>query len=395
VFDALDGVLGVAVLLFAVSGYRQGFVVGALSFVGFLGGGLVGAQIAQPFARGIGANGGNGPLVGLLVVVACAVFGQVGATAVGAALRGHLTWRPGQAVDAVAGAVLSGLSVLLVAWLLATAVNRSPFTGLARQARDSAVLTTVDAVMPNDVQDAFSTLRQLMDRNGFPEVFSGLSGERIAPVGPPDPAVTQSAAVTAAGRSVIKVRGIAPSCSKQVEGSGFVFAPEHVMTNAHVVAGVRQPTVIIGDTSLRAQVVLFDPDRDVAVLWVPGLSRPALTLLTSQAARAGTSAVVAGYPEDGPYTTGAARVRDRLTARAPDIYAHGTVVRDIYSVRATVRPGNSGGPLLSTSGSVYGVVFAAATDDPQTGYALTGAEVATDARAARSATTAVSTRGCD
>ncbi len=394
-FDILDGVLAIAVLLFAVSGYRQGFVVGALSFIGFLGGGLIGAQLAQPFARGISANGRNAPLVGLLVVIVCAVLGQVGATTIGTYLRGHLTWAPGQAVDAVAGAVLSALSVLLVAWLLATAISRSPFTSLARQARESAVLTTVDELMPNDVSDAFSTLRQLMDRNGFPEVFSGLSGEHIVPVPAPDPAATRSAAVAAAGHSIIKVRGIAPSCSKQVEGSGFVFAPQHVMTNAHVVAGVQRPTVIVGDATLAARVVLFDADRDVAVLWVPALSRPSLPLLTGTAARPGGDAVVAGYPEDGPYTTDAARIRDQLTARAPDIYAHGSVVRDIYSIRATVRPGNSGGPLLSPAGGVYGVVFAAATDDPQTGYALTAAEVSSDARAGAAATTGVSTHSCD
>lgn len=327
----------------------------------------------------------------LVLVLAC--LGQLAATALGSVLRDRITWRPAQTVDNTVGAVVSAVSVLLVAWLLGTAVDRSPFTGLARQVRNSQVLTTVDALMPDAARSWFASFRRLVDQNGFPEVFAGLGGERIISTDPPDPAILRSPAVIRSRGSILKVRGVAAACSKQVEGSGFVYAPQRLMTNAHVVAGVRQPRVEVDGQALPARVVLFDPARDVAVLFVPDLRRAPLGFAGQ--ARAGDSAVVAGYPQDGPFTAVPARVRNRQTARSPDIYSEGTVTREIYALRSVVRPGNSGGPLLSPGGRVYGVVFAAATDNPETGYALTAAQVRSDAQAGATATARVSTRGCD
>jgi S1-C subfamily serine protease len=392
--NILDLILLVFVLLFAISGYRQGFLVGALTFVGFLGGGLVGAQIALPFADFIGQRQ-HGAVVALAVVIVLACLGQLAGSVAGVALRGRLRWRLGERVDSLAGAALSGLSVLLVAWLLATAVERSPFAVAAREVRGSAVLATVDSGMPTGVRDTVAGLRRLTDGTGFPAVFAGLRDGSIVATDPPDTRVTTTAAVRDAAVSVVKVRGIAPSCSRQLEGTGFVYAPQHVMTNAHVVAGVRDPHVIVDGHELAARVVVFDPNRDVAVLYVPGLDRPPLRFQTSPAGRADDNAIVAGFPEDSPYeVVAAARIRDRQLATAPDIYSQGSEERDIFAIRGKVLPGNSGGPLLSSTGTVYGVVFAAAVSDSQTGYALTAAEVSVPAQAGQHATTAVSTRGC-
>jgi S1-C subfamily serine protease len=390
--DLLDIILLLAVVLFVYTGYRQGFVVGLLSFGGFLGGGILAARLSPSISSAVGA-GGNTPLLALLLVLAGACVGQLVCTAGGVALRRRLTWHPARVLDSVTGAVLSGISVLLIAWLLATAVDRSPFTGLAEQVRASRVLVAVDSVMPAVVRDWFAGFRNLVDSSGFPQVFAALGGGQIVPVAAPDPAVARSTAVQTSRASIIKIRGVAPSCSRQVEGSGFVYGAQRVLTNAHVVAGVESPRVVLGTTQLYARVVLFDPDRDVAVLAVPDLDRPALAF-TGPAA-AGASAVVAGYPEDGPFSAVAARVRNRQYARGPDIYSQGTVTRDIYAVRAKVLPGNSGGPLLASDGRVYGVVFAAATDDADTGYALTADEVAADAASGLQARAEVSTGGCD
>jgi S1-C subfamily serine protease len=392
VFDLLDGVLLVAVVLFGISGFRQGFVIGALSFVGFLGGAVLGAKLAPSIASLLG-QGTKSPLLGIVVVFLGACLGQLAAAGIAAGIRRRISWRPAQTVDAVAGAVVSGISVLLVAWLMASAVNRSPFETLRQQVRNSAIIVSVDELVPDFVRNWFDNFLRLVEQQGFPEVFSGLAGESIAPVQPPDPALANSAAVRQARESVLKIRGNA-SCGRQVEGSGFVYARERVMTNAHVVAGVGTPRVEIGSGSLPARVVVFDPERDVAVLYVPGLDRPALDF-AQQGAAAGANAIVVGYPEDGPFDARAARVRNRLQARGADIYSEKEVTRDIYGVRSVVRPGNSGGPLLDPSGDVYGVVFAAATDDPETGYALTAATVTADARAGRTATDRVSTQGCD
>ena len=391
--DALDVVLAVAALLFAVSGYRQGFVVGVLSFVGFLGGGVLGARAAPGVADSGFLADLPRPVVGLGIVLLAATLGQLLATLVGAAVRNRLTWKPARTLDALGGAVVSVVSLLLVAWLVGTAVASAPFPALAAQVRNSVVLQQVDAAVPTSVERFFASFRRLVDDRGFPEVFGGLAPTQVVDVAPPDPAVSASAVVQAAQPSVLKITGVAESCRRRVEGTGFVYAPERVMTNAHVVAGVDEPEVEVGDEQLAAEVVLFDAARDVAVLAVPGLERPPLAFAGE--AEQGADAIVVGYPQNGPFRADAARVRGTQNARGPDIYQQETVVREIYALRGLVRPGNSGGPLLDAGGGVYGVIFAAAADDPQTGYALTAAEVASSAQAGITATEPADTRTCD
>ena len=165
------------------------------------------------------------------------------------------------------------------------------------------------------------------------------------------------------------------------------------MTNAHVVAGVRTLKVEAGDRRLAGRVVVFDPARDLAVIYVPDLEAPALRF--AGPTKSGTSAIVLGYPEDGPYTATPARVRDTRMIQGPDIYNTGSVRREVYALRSNVRSGNSGGPLMSLAGTVDGVIFAAAADDPQTGFALTAKEAAPVAAVGRTATARVSTQGCD
>jgi S1-C subfamily serine protease len=187
----------------------------------------------------------------------------------------------------------------------------------------------------------------------------------------------------------VKIEGAAGNQGR--EGSGFAYAAQHVMTNAHVVAGIDNPTVRVGGVgrAYPARVVFFDPRKDVAVLYVPDLRVPLLRF--DDSAERGDSAVVAGYPQDGGLDLQAATVANRINARGQNIYSSSMVTREIYSIRSTVRPGNSGGPLLTTDGRVYGVVFARSTSDNETGYVLTADEVAGDARRAATATTQVDT----
>jgi S1-C subfamily serine protease len=391
--DLLDVVLLVLCAIFAVSGYRQGLLIGALSFVGLLGGGALGAKYAPSLHAHLHI-GLAAPAFGLLVVVVAAILGQLVATAIGSALRHAISWSPVRTLDSVAGALVSVVSVLLVAWLLGTAVAHSATSGIARQVRGSAVLQGVDNAIPTSAQTWFGSFRRLLNTNGLPEVFGGIGPEHVTPVAPPDPATANSRAVRLAQPDIVKITGDATSCSRQLEGSGFVFAADRVMTNAHVVAGVATPSVRTSDgRSHAATVVLYDPRRDVAVLDVPGLGRSPLSF--AGAVARGRSAIVAGYPEDGPFTAVAARVRAVQQAQGPDIYQDSQVTRQIVSLYAVVRPGNSGGPLLLSNGNVAGVVFAASVEDPHTGYALSAAEVASDATAGRGATTQVSTQGCD
>jgi S1-C subfamily serine protease len=214
-------------------------------------------------------------------------------------------------------------------------------------------------------------------------------------VAPPNPAVLASKGLRSSQNSIVKVMGIAPSCQRKIEGSGFVISPHHILTNAHVVAGVTQDQTVTTrlNTRLSARVVLFDPERDLAVLYVPDLN--ARTLHFAGPANLGDQAIVAGYPRDHPFTVVPARVGDDQLAQAPDIYQSKEVTRQIYSIRANVEPGNSGGPLLAPNGQVDGVVFAAAVGVKDTGYALTASEVESDARRAANAQQGVSTQACD
>jgi S1-C subfamily serine protease len=389
----LDLVLLLAAASFAVSGYRQGFVVGVLSFAGFLGGGVL-AMLVAPTLVSRMQPGFAQSLVAIAIVLGLATAGQVVATFVGGLLRDRITWRPARLVDAGLGAAISVVAVLTVSWFLASALRQGPSPTLSREIRDSAVINAVDGVMPDQARNLFASFRRVLDDNGFPQVFGGLSAERIRPVDPPDPALADDPEVRAAAKSIVKIVGNASSCGKQVEGSGFVYAPHHVMTNAHVVAGVRSPRVQVGGVGRRhdATVVLYDSRRDLAVLYVPDLDAPALSF-AGKASR-GAGGVAAGFPLNGPYRLEAARVREEISARGPDIYRSSTVTRDVYSLYATVEPGNSGGPFVSPAGTVYGVIFAKSVDDPRTGYALTAAEVASDARAGASATSRVGSGSC-
>lgn len=391
--NVLDWVLVVLAVLAAVSGWRQGLVGGVLSFAGFIAGAAVGVVLAP---RAVGSlDGVTATVVGVLVVVVCAGVGNALAGWLGRVLRDQVTWTPARLVDSVTGSAFGVLTLALVAWLVASAVVAAPLGPVSSEVRGSTVLGRIDAVMPPATRDWISGLRSALDSTGFPQAFSGFTLDPVIPVAPPDPALLAVPAVKAAWNSLVKVEGVAPGCGTQVDGSGFVYAPDHVMTNAHVVAGVPHPTVLVRGTGtpFPATVVYLDPDVDVAVLDVPGLRARALPF--AGPASRGDPVVVAGFPGGGPLTATAGRIRGRISARGTDIYGQGQVTREVYSVRGEIRPGNSGGPLLSADGHVDGVVFAVALDDPQTGYALTAAQVQEAARAGATATAPVPTGSCN
>ncbi|MEV5570501.1 MarP family serine protease [Spirillospora sp. NPDC052269] len=391
----LDLILLVLILLFAVSGYRQGFIVSLLSFVGFVGGGVLGVLIAPPIAEATVSGAAQQALLAIVIAFLAATLGQLLASSLGAVLRNRVTHNNARTADAVGGGVVSVLSLLIVAWFFGSLVANSEFKSVRTQVKGSSIISGVNDVMPQEAQTWFSSFRGFVASSEFPQVFNGLGGESVAKVPPPDDAILNTGALRAAKQSIMKIISTAPDCQRKIEGTGFVFAPERVMTNAHVVAGARGSSRVesLDGTHRSGRVVLYDPQRDVAVLYVPGLK--ATPLKFAGPAHVRDDAIIAGYPKTRPsFTALAARIRARQISKAPDIYHSPQVTREIYAIRGDVEQGNSGGPLLSSGGQVFGVIFAAALDSPQTGYALTANEVEPDARAAQGATISVSTEGC-
>jgi S1-C subfamily serine protease len=301
--DLLDLILLVLIAAFAVSGYRQGFIVGVLSFAGFLGGSAIGAAFGPGISRALSHSQTGQAVTAVVVLIVTAVLGMALGSTIGVAVRSRVTWRPATLVDAIGGAAVGGLSFLLIAWFFGSAIAYSSlpsiFPVLSRQVNNSALLRGVDKLMPAAATGAFSDFRRVLETGPYAQVFGALGAEIPLAVAPPNSAVLSSPGLAAARGSIVKVMGVAPSCSEQIEGSGFVYAPDHVLTNAHVVAGVTEgPDVFTSQGELSARVVLYDPQRDVAVLYVPGLDATPLNF-AAQAAT-GADAIVAGYPVQRP-----------------------------------------------------------------------------------------------
>jgi S1-C subfamily serine protease len=333
-------------------------------------------------------------MLAIVLVLLAAAIGQWALSSIGDAVRARLGGESARRLDGLAGGVLGGLSVLVVAWLVGSAVASATVPWLSQQTRESSVLAGVDSVVPFDPSLVREPLREVVVSGGFPEVVAPYVPELIFDVDEPDPAAVRSEAVRAALPGVVKVLGRADVCSATLEGSGVVVAPGRVLTNAHVVAGTNRLVVQATDTQpVVAQVVYLDTDTDVAVLDAPELTAPVVAF-DPDLVSPGDDAVVAGFPGGGGLDTQNARVRSTSNLLGLDIYSQDEVLRQVVAFRATVRPGNSGGPLLSTDGQIIGLVFAASLTDPDTGYALAPAELERAMRVADAAeVTAVPTTG--
>ncbi|MGW2643013.1 MarP family serine protease [Streptomyces sp. NPDC001348] len=385
--DLLDLMLVLVILAYAASGYRRGLVAGCVSLAGFVGGAVVGVWVLPWIMDLVTRGTPAATTAAVLTVLVPGVVGHELAGRLALRLRRELDEGPLRVADGIGGAAANSVAVLIVAWVAASVLGASSSQTVTTAIRDSALLGAVQNSMPDTTPTWFSRATSALTEAGFPQVFNPFENESTAEVAKPSGDSVTASATRAAKLSTVKIEG--SSGTQGREGSGFVYAPEHVMTNAHVVAGIADPTVRIGGVgqSYEARVVLFDPDRDVAVLYVPGLSAPVLRF--DDKASRGDSAVVAGYPQDGDLNLQAATVANRVRATGQNIYSNGTVTREIYSIRSTVRPGNSGGPLLTTGGRVFGVVFARSTANNETGYVLTADEVASDAARGKDATTPV------
>lgn len=388
--NLLDWLLVALVLAYALSGYWQGFITGAFATAGLLIGGLFGVWLA-PVALGDAQPSLWVSLGALFIVILAASLGQALFQYAGARIRNKITWQPIRALDAVGGALLSAVAVLLVAWALGVAVSGSKIGDVTPLVRESKVLSKVNGVLPASAPSVLNAFNDVVGTSFFPRYLEPFAPERIVEVAPGDNELLAKKRIRAAEQSVLKVRAT-NRCGRGVEGTGFIYDEGLVMTNAHVVAGVDDAEVLLGDETVPATVVLYDSQLDLAVLSVDTGDRPALRL--DETAEAQDPVVILGYPQDGPYDAQAARIRAEQRLRSPDIYGNGSVIREVFSLRGLVRPGNSGGPIIERDGDVVGVVFAASVTDDDTGYALTADQVMETAEEAKTRTSEVSTGDC-
>ncbi len=372
--QGLDMAILAVALIAAISGWRSGAPGSVLALVGVALGAVAGVLLAPHVVSHI-----SGPrtqlFVTLFLILALVVVGEIAGVVLGRAVRGAIRNPTLRIVDSVVGVALQLVLVLTASWLLGTALKSSPQPNLVAAVRGSQVIAEVDSVAPNWLRSVPNRLSALWNNAGLHDVLKPFGPTEVAAAEAPDVSLASSAVVALTRPSVVKVRGVAPSCQKVLEGSGFVVAPNRVMSNAHVVAGSESVTVEVDGQTYDASVVSYDPDADISILDVTDLPSAPLQF-TEQEAVPGTDGIVMGYPGGGDFTATPSRVREVIELNGPDIYRTATVTREVYTIRGTVQQGNSGGPMINRGGKVLGVVFGAAVDDVDTGFVLTADEVA-------------------
>lgn len=384
--NLLDWLIVAFTVLLAIYGYLQGFIVGALSLAGFAVGAFLGAHFG-PLLLPSGSRSPYAPLFGLLGALLAGGVLASGLEGVGVRARAILRLPGLRTVDGLLGAGLTACIGLGIAWIVgAVAVQSSASTELRNDIQGSAILRELNQLLP----PSGPILGALARFDPLPSVH-GPSANVAAPKG----AVLGAPGARLARASVVKVLGTA--CGLGIEGSGWIAAPGLVVTNAHVVAGESDTQVEINGQApgLPAEVIGFDPRDDVAVLRVRGLSAAPLKLAADP--RSGTAAAILGYPLDGPFVAEPGRIGRAQEVRTQDAYGQGDILRSITPLRGLVRPGNSGGPMVDSSGAVVATVFAAITGVPpkdKGGFAVPNELVRRELARAEAGAGPVSTQQC-
>jgi S1-C subfamily serine protease len=347
-------------------GKTIGFTRQVCSTAGFFGGMLIGFWAAQRVV-GLAHSADTRAVLTVSIILGSAIFLLTVGEYLGLRLKSRMLPKALNTADNGLGGVISAASVLIGIWLLASILSGSSPSGPIQSAiRGSNIISRMDRMLP-PAPGVISRLSHLIDPNGFPDVFIG--NEPVPHTSVNLPALGDLAGAVNADRdSVVRIKG--QGCGGVVSGSGFVVGHDLIATNAHVVAGTRQPYVQDADGSHPASAIWFDPDLDFALLKTNGVHERSLDLNSSIAARDTPSAVL-GYPGGGNFSAKPAVVLDEIKAAGRNIYGTGHTLRDVYEVQADVVPGNSGGPLVGKDGKVIGMIFAESTNYNHVGYALT------------------------
>jgi S1-C subfamily serine protease len=362
----LDWFIVAFALLLAWLGFRQGFIVGVLSFGGFAVGAIIGTRLG-PLLLPRGSASPYAPAFGLIGALVAGGILATGLEGLGLRLRRELRL-PGLGVlDGMAGALLSAAVALGIVWIAAAVVAQTP-GGLALRSdiQRSAILGALNRVLP----PSGPLLNALARLDPLPQ----LSGP-LPDLAPPSGSSISQPGVREASRSVVRILGIA--CGLAIEGSGWVARPGTIVTNAHVVAGEQDTTIEVGGRipALPAHAILFDPTVDLAVLRVPGLNLPSLSLVAHPVA--GSVGAILGYPENGSFAARPGRIGRTQPIVAQNAYGQGSFERLLTPLRGLVQPGNSGGPMVNPEGQVLTTIFASTSSaGVPGGYGVANATVA-------------------
>jgi S1-C subfamily serine protease len=361
----LDWIIVVFAALLAIFGFRRGFIVAVLSFGGFAIGAFLGTRLG-PLVLSGGSSSQYAPAFGLIGALLAGAILATGFEGIGLRIRRVLVLPGLGLVDGLLGALLSAALGLAIAWILAAVIlQATPTPQLRADIQRSEILRELNRLLP----PSGPVLGVLASLDPLPQVAGPLPS-----TAPPSPLIAHDPGVRAAARSVVRVLGTA--CGLEIEGSGWVAEPGVVVTNAHVVAGEQDTTVEVEgrEPALSAYAIAFNPNVDIAILRVPGLSLPSLALANSPPA--GSAGAILGYPEDGPFAALPGRIGTTQTIITDNAYGQGPVSRLLTPLRGLVRPGNSGGPVVGREGRVLTTVFASTTSSgPPGGYGVANATV--------------------
>ena len=369
----VDGFIILVVGFAIYAGWRQGAFASVLSTIGVIAGLVCGAAFA-PFVMQLTNSVGIRFLLALGIIILLVASGSLVGGSLGSSLRERIQLRSSLIIDSVIGAVFQALAMLIATWLVAIPLVAGLPGSAANGIRNSFILGRVDAVAPSMLANLPSRVSAMLSDTGLPPLISPFSTSKNVAVDAPAIAVEDVALVERVRPSVIHVVGESQACGRRLMGSGFVADKEHVITNAHVVAGTEEVWLDTVLGTFKADVVFYDPQLDIAVLRSEELTMAPLQWASATAVT-GEDAIVMGFPNSGPFEAAPARISERLKIAGPNIYATGRVEREAYTARGSIRQGNSGGPMLNLDGQVLGVVFGASADESDIGYALTADEV--------------------
>ncbi|HUB93241.1 MAG TPA: MarP family serine protease [Verrucomicrobiae bacterium] len=387
-------VVDLIIIIFLVGSLVRGYAIGLLRQVGSTIGFVIGL-VAGSWVGSLLISHETTTVSKVITGLAAALIGGAICMSTGELLGrevkiklAHI--RPLDRFDGLLGSVMSAATSLFGFWLVASILVLILSGSAQTLLKNSRILSSLNARLPA-ATSILGSLNKLIDPNDFPQVFAGLEPTPTTSVNLPALG-SFGPIVQTAEQSVVKVEGT--GCGGIVEGSGFIASTDDVVTNAHVVAGVTSPKIIDPEGHLHnTRVVWFDPNIDLAVLRVSGLTGPPLSINSAEQP-ANTPGVVLGYPGGGSFNAQPAAVIEHFTALGRNIYDQGSTSRDVYSLKAHIIPGNSGGPLIGSDGSVLGIVFATSTTYNNVGYALTGHQVASELATAEQSNTTYSTGAC-